>query len=238
MTDMVTINARELKALQESGDWRFDRVRFRYIEAMARLAPEQREPVSRLVEQKVRKALLDYQTDFALAQEEAALIVARVAAHYPDSARTVQRLFDECAFKEVQRLETRLRRATNHGALSALTDRILHGGSTIDGPVNDFSFGDMLRRQEDEVVNGLVNPGHEKPGELKSVRRFRESLAKISAEKLVMQAMKDIPEDAGPLNPQMLVIRSLATMRDLSPQYLNRFVSYMDTLLWLEQAEQ
>lgn len=224
--------------MEESGAWRFDPARFRYIESMARLAPEQREAVSRLVDQKVRKALLDYQADFSLAQEEAALIVTRVAAHYPDSAQTVQRLYDECAFKEVQRLETRLRRATNHGALSALTDKILHGGSTIDGPVNDLSFGDILRRQEDEVVNGLVNTGHEKPGELKSVRRFRESLVKISAEKLVTQAMKNIPEDAGPLNPQMLVIRSLATMRNLSPQYLNRFVSYMDTLLWLEQADQ
>ncbi len=32
----------------------------------------------------------------------------------------------------------------------------------------------------------------------------------------------------------MLVLRSLGLMRDLSPDYLNRFVGYVDTLLILE----
>jgi hypothetical protein len=36
----------------------------------------------------------------------------------------------------------------------------------------------------------------------------------------------------------MLVLRSLALMREASPDYLNRFISYADTLLCLEQAGQ
>ena len=32
-------------------------------------------------------------------------------------------------------------------------------------------------------------------------------------------------------------MRSLAIMREVSPQYLHRFVAYFDTLLWLEQAD-
>ena len=59
---------------------------------------------------------------------------------------------------------------------------------------------------------------------------------KLNADKLVTQSIKHAPENAGPLNPQMLVIHSLATMRDLSPHYMSRFVSYIDTLMWLEQA--
>jgi hypothetical protein len=35
----------------------------------------------------------------------------------------------------------------------------------------------------------------------------------------------------------MLAIRSLSTMQDISPAYLNRFISYVDTLFWLEQAD-
>jgi hypothetical protein len=35
----------------------------------------------------------------------------------------------------------------------------------------------------------------------------------------------------------MLVLRSLALMRDISPDYLNRFMSYADTLLCLDQCE-
>ena len=35
----------------------------------------------------------------------------------------------------------------------------------------------------------------------------------------------------------MLVLRSLTLMRDISPDYLNRFTSYVDTLLGMEQTE-
>ena len=34
----------------------------------------------------------------------------------------------------------------------------------------------------------------------------------------------------------MLVLRALSSMRDLSPDYLKRFVVYADTLLRLEEA--
>jgi hypothetical protein len=33
------------------------------------------------------------------------------------------------------------------------------------------------------------------------------------------------------------VLHSLALMRDISPDYLNRFLSYVDTLLCLEQVD-
>jgi hypothetical protein len=36
----------------------------------------------------------------------------------------------------------------------------------------------------------------------------------------------------------MLVLRSLGLMRDLSPDYLNRFMGYVDTLLFLEDSGQ
>jgi hypothetical protein len=34
----------------------------------------------------------------------------------------------------------------------------------------------------------------------------------------------------------MLVLRSLGLMRDISPDYLNRFMGYVDTLLCLDEA--
>ncbi|HDV6357027.1 TPA: DUF2894 domain-containing protein, partial [Burkholderia cenocepacia] len=37
-----------------------------------------------------------------------------------------------------------------------------------------------------------------------------------------------------PLNSNSLVHRSLATMRELSPDYLQQFLSYVDALAWLE----
>ena len=35
----------------------------------------------------------------------------------------------------------------------------------------------------------------------------------------------------------MLVLRSLGWMRDISPDYLNRFMGYADTLLALEESD-
>jgi hypothetical protein len=74
--------------------------------------------------------------------------------------------------------------------------------------------------------------------EMASVRRFREAWSRIAAEDQVDQAVGRGPVNAGPLNSHMLVLRSLALMRKLSPDYLRRFLSHVDTLLWLDQANQ
>lgn len=73
--------------------------------------------------------------------------------------------------------------------------------------------------------------------ELKSIRYFRDTWSKLSVEKQVAQAIEQAPENAGPLNSHQLVLRSLSVMRDISPDYLNRFMSYADALLWLDQAD-
>ena len=72
--------------------------------------------------------------------------------------------------------------------------------------------------------------------DLQSVRRFGEVWAEIAAEQQVAQAITRGPENAGPLNAHRLVLRSLALMQSLSPDYLRHFLSQMDSLLWLEQA--
>jgi DNA polymerase III gamma/tau subunit len=72
--------------------------------------------------------------------------------------------------------------------------------------------------------------------ELKSAVRFRETWARISAETEVDQAKIRAPENAGPLNAHNLVLRTLALMRELSPDYLRRFMGHTESLLWLDQA--
>lgn len=74
--------------------------------------------------------------------------------------------------------------------------------------------------------------------ELKAIRNFRTTWSQLSVEKQLGQAIEQAPENAGPLNSHMLVLRSLAMMRDISPDYLSRFMSYADTLLCLDQAAQ
>jgi hypothetical protein len=72
--------------------------------------------------------------------------------------------------------------------------------------------------------------------ELRSVQAFRETWSRIATEDEVTEAVQRGPENAGPLNSHMLVLRTLGLMQALSPDYLRRFVAHADALLWLEQA--
>ncbi len=74
-------------------------------------------------------------------------------------------------------------------------------------------------------------------GEMRSAQRFRRTWSRIAAEEQVTQALRQGPTHAGPLNPHQLVLRSMELMRELSPHYLQRFLSHAQTLLWLEQAQ-
>ena len=73
--------------------------------------------------------------------------------------------------------------------------------------------------------------------ELKSVAYFRNEWSKLSTEQQLTQTLAQAPENAGPMNSQHLVLRSLERMRDIAPDYLQGFMSYIDTLIWLEHAD-
>lgn len=72
--------------------------------------------------------------------------------------------------------------------------------------------------------------------DLKSLRYFRSTWSRLSADRRLNQSQAKVPENAGPLNSQHLVHRAITLMRDASPDYLNRLMSYIDTLSWIEQA--
>jgi hypothetical protein len=73
--------------------------------------------------------------------------------------------------------------------------------------------------------------------ELRSVRKFRKTWSRLSTGKQLRQALDQAPKNAGPINSHMLVLRSLQLMQDISPDFLNRFMSYADALLYLDQYE-
>lgn len=88
-------------------------------------------------------------------------------------------------------------------------------------------------------LRGLKPPGDsDARPDLASVRRFRETWQRITAEDQVAEAVERGPANAGPLNSHRLVLRTLGLLRDLSPDYLRRFLSHVETLQWLEQASQ
>ena len=74
------------------------------------------------------------------------------------------------------------------------------------------------------------------PDSLKSVTAFKGTWSRLRAEQRLRQALDQVPAMAGPLNSSHLVNRALQAMHDVSPEYLDAFMSHIDTLLWLEQA--
>ena len=74
------------------------------------------------------------------------------------------------------------------------------------------------------------------PAELKALRQFRQSWSRLNTEQRLARALAEAPRNAGPLNPQALVARVLATLDEQSPAYLHHFLAQVDALIWLEAA--
>jgi hypothetical protein len=90
--------------------------------------------------------------------------------------------------------------------------------------------------QRDSAKAKTATPGRGSPPALEALPYFRRTWSRLSADQRLTQSLSALPENAGPLNSHHLVHRSLASMRDLSPDYFDRFISYVDALLWLDLA--
>ena len=73
------------------------------------------------------------------------------------------------------------------------------------------------------------------PGDLKALAPIREAQARQQLAARIQHAITHTPGDAGPLNAHRQVARALAALQDISPQYLEHLVTYMDDLMVLEK---
>jgi hypothetical protein len=74
------------------------------------------------------------------------------------------------------------------------------------------------------------------PPPLKAVSAFQGTWSRLRAEQRLRQVLAHVPASAGPLNSSHLVNRALQAINDVSPEYLDAFMSHIDTLQWLEQT--
>jgi hypothetical protein len=111
-------------------------------------------------------------------------------------------------------------RASARGPIAELLDRLTHSTG---------AHGETRPGGSAEAALGAAP-------QLKTVRYFKRTWDRLSTEQRLADSLTKAPKNAGPLNSQRLVHRSLSLMRDVSPEYLNHLVSYVDTLLWLDRA--
>ncbi len=119
-------------------------------------------------------------------------------------------------------------------------------GESADAPPRRSPVAELVDRLAQHASaapdgNGMAPPtgiagAPAAPDQLKTLRYFSSTWSKLSADRRLKQSLVKLPENAGPLNSHQLVHRALTLMRDVSPAYLNRFMSYVDTLSSLEQA--
>ena len=191
------------------GEACFDPVRWRYIAALARRSQQHHGEVRRLLDGKLAAAQADYRQRFEQTRSAARVTVERLCERYPDAADELRRLLASGDFGALKRFAAALE--NRHSPLAELT-----------GYLAQLSPDDGDEQQT--------------KGELKAIRQFRRTWSALAVDKQLAQAIEQAPDNAGPLNSQRLVLRSLALMREISPDYLRRFMSYADALLWLDQA--
>lgn len=225
------------------GAARFDAVGFRVIESMVRRSHQYHGEVKRQIDHKILQALTAFRRRFDIAQSECRAQVKQLCQQHPLEADAAQQLFDAGDFAAVRQLRHRLQHREGFTALATLSNLLQTNTQALidDDSTAPLTFESMLRLQEQQALSafGGVNVASgdsARLGELKSMRLFKSTWAQLSTDKRVANVIEQAPKEAGPLNSQTLVIRSLSMMREISPEYLSRFVAYADTLLWLEKA--
>ncbi|WP_018989926.1 DUF2894 domain-containing protein [Aromatoleum toluclasticum] len=213
-----------IEALRAQNAERFDPVGFRFIEALARRAASGGDAARGVLERRLATALSDYRERLDAAGRKAGDALERAITRFPESADALRQCRESGDLAGLQRLLARLAGQGGHSPLNGLLAHI--GRHTPAGTA-------------DHSVDGGQGAGaaFSAQPELKSLSYFRSTWSRLSLERQLADAFAQAPENAGPLNSHFLVLQALGQMRDISPEYLRQFMSYVDALLWLEQAD-
>lgn len=227
----------------------FDPVRFAFISSLSQRADSPQHARNASLDEKVRFSIQQYLTDLNEIRDNAIETVKQLAHHFPEQLLTAQQLFDQCRFTELEQSLNQLKRqglseqegiTESLAILRDLTNSVNQQAEDSSGLEQTRSFDEMLDQQEqrerlaaDYPPVSDSNEGNV-PIELLSTKKYLESIKRSNIDKAIDLAINATPKNPGPHNPQMLAIKSLSKIRNLSPQYARRFAAYIETLLWLE----
>jgi hypothetical protein len=143
----------------------------------------------------------------------------RAAAHDGDA----RRVLDERVAKLIHAYSADVERAALDAKPAASTAKQHVGEATQ-------SLAGLVEYLADNTRESTAYP------ELSAVEYFRGVWSRVRSEKQIRQSLAPVSGNAGPLNSSSLVHRALSLMSELSPGYLKQFLSYVDTLSWMEQV--
>ena len=205
-----------LASMRDQGGERFDAAGWHYLDMLGQRAAAHEGSVRRLLEARLEQALSTFADRFAQAKSSAAELLASTCQQHPQAATELQQLFSGSDFQGLRRLRATLDANAQCAALAGLVAQL-----------------EPAQAAPAQAATSRPAAAAPPPLELKTVRESRATWARLSVDRELALAMKQGPKNAGPINSHMLVLRSLAMMQDIAPDYLSRMVSYVDTLLSL-----
>lgn len=150
-------------------------------------------------------------------------LAARAVKHDGEARRILDARLDALIAAYARDLGNASARATpsTNDAPSALGDLLAH-----------MEASTAARREDHATRDALPSASYPTLDLLDQFKRIWSTLRTSSQ---LRESLEQAPENAGPLNSGALVHRSIALMRELSPGYLEQFLSYADCLSWIEQ---
>jgi hypothetical protein len=201
----------KLDAWRALGADRLRPARFRLIDALAKRAPSYDGDARRLLDERLARLIADYSNEIERAQD------AHTAA---DSDR-------EPAHPAPNAVDSAAPQGSPYRSpLSELVDLLASRRTAAPGPRASIAAGAT-------ALSHLAQ--RDGSPDVPMLDYFRETWSRFSTEKHLRHSLAQVPDNAGPLNSNSLIHRSLALMREVSPGYLRQFLSYVDALSCMEQ---
>jgi hypothetical protein len=206
------------------GAQRLDPVRFHFIEALARRAAGHQGNARRILEDRLAQLVAAYSRDLDTAGGSAAKAPPSTPVSADGAGPGMPPRLPGLSVRPAPRAITAM--DGDHPVRPTLAGLVDHLARLAPSPDSGAS------------IRPATTPARSSAPELKSIRYFKRTLSKLSAEQRLAQSRAKLPENAGPLHSHHLVHRALTLMHDLSPDYLHRFIGHVDTLLWLDRVSQ
>ncbi|MFN3196846.1 MAG: DUF2894 domain-containing protein [Bradymonadia bacterium] len=232
--DLATDLVARLDALKARGAEGFDGPAVRFIANLVQKATTIGGGAGdRLVDRAhVRLQALETQLDEALAKSEEALSALAAVAQGPEgegAVATVQALVDQGDHREALRTAQRLRRTLGDGRQPQAKARVRRQLSRAEA-ADTSALSQPLRQRMQAALDDPTSPPEtlDALADEAAKAMYRAVADDAHATLAVAQAGDEVPDEAGPYNPQAVSARALAALEALSPAHLRHWVRHLE----------
>jgi hypothetical protein len=217
----------QVELFKQQGGSLHDPVRFCFIESLIHRSLEQRENVRDRLLKKAQLALDEYKSTFAALAAEPA--IEKVSPSLNQLSSVVLAL-------------SSLRKVLADDVIDNTISGSDRNDATVEsmaGGILAISFAEQLIQQEQLLLSGdktqKITRSSAPLPKLKAGVAYQQFQHQQRVDHFIDSAFNETPETPGPLNPEILAIKLLRQINDLSPTYISRYVGYFETLQWLAQ---